>query len=135
MEQKRKNRAVIIGAIVLAVLIAGFAAVYFLVIEPPASGQKDITIRIIHSDKTEKTIDISTTAQYLRQALEEKDLVQGTESATGLYVTTVDGETADWDKYQQYWSISQNGEYLMTGVDSTPIKDGDQFELTFTEGS
>ncbi len=134
MERKMgKNRVIAIGAIVLTALIAVFVAVYFLVINPPVNGQKDIKVEIVHSDKTAKTIDISTTAEYLRQALEEKELVEGTESSTGLFIVTADGETADSDK-QEWWCLTQNGESLMTGVDSTPIKDGDKFEITFTVG-
>lgn len=132
-EKKKNNKKVIIGIIALVVLIAAFVAVYFLVIKPPVSGVKDITVEVVHSDKTEKTIDIKTDAEYLRKALEGKSLIQGTESATGLYVKTVDGETAD-DSKQQWWCFSENGQSLNTGVDSTPIKDGDKFEITFTTG-
>ncbi len=134
MERKQGNNKVIITvAIVLAVLIAVFTAVYFLFISPPAAGQKDIKVEIVHSDETVKTVDINTDAEFLRQALEESDLIQGTESSTGLFVLTVDGETVDGDK-QEWWCFTQGGEYLMTGVDSTPIKDGDKFEIVFTVG-
>lgn len=134
MERKMgKNRVIITGAIALVVLLAVFAAVYFLVINPPVSGQKDIKVEIVHSDKTVKTVDINTDAEYLRKALEEKKLVQGTESSTGLFVITVDGETADSEK-QEWWCFTKGGESLMTGVDATPIKDGDKFEITFTVG-
>lgn len=133
MEKAKSRKVIITGLIVLAALAAIFAAVYFLVLEKPVSGAKDITVEIVHSDKTVKTVEIKTTAQFLRQALEEKDLVQGTESATGLYVITTDGEKAD-DTQQQWWCFTKSGESLMTGVDATPIKDGDKFEITFTVG-
>ena len=133
MERKRKNRTIAIGAIMLTALIAVFVAVYFLVLNQPVSGQKDIKVEVVHSDKTAKTIDITTTAEYLGQALKEKGLVEGTESSTGLFIETADGETVDGDK-QEWWCLTQNGESLMTGVDSTPIKDGDKFEITFTVG-
>lgn len=131
--KKKNKKGIIIGAIVLVALIAAFLAVYFLAINPPAAGQKTITVEIVHSDKTTKTVEIKTDAQYLRQALEEKKLVQGTESSMGLLVTTVDGEKAD-DSKQQWWSFTQGGAFLNTGVDQTPIKDGDKFEITFTVG-
>jgi hypothetical protein len=134
MERKAgKNKKIIIGAIALAVLIAAFAAVYFLAIEKPVSGEKDIKVEVVHSDKAVKTFQINTDAQYLRQALEEKNLIQGTESALGLLVTTVDGETAD-DSKQEWWYFTKGGEYIATGIDKTPIKDGDKFEFTFTVG-
>lgn len=131
MNSNKKSLA--IGMIVLAVLIAAFAVVYFLVIEKPVIGKKEITVEIIHADKTQKTVEIGTDAEFLRQALEEKDLIEGTESASGLYVITVDGETAD-DTQQQWWCFTKGKEALMTGVDTIPIEDGDQFEITFTVG-
>jgi hypothetical protein len=129
----KSKKGIITGLIILVALIAAFVAVYFLVINPPVSGDKTITVEVVHADKTEKTVDITTDAEYLRQALEEKDLIQGTESATGLYVLTVDGETVD-ENNQEWWCFTQNGESLTTGVDTTPIKDGDHFEITFTVG-
>lgn len=131
--ERTKKRNIIIAAVVLVVLIAAFLAVYFLVIEPPVSGEKDITVDIIHADNSEKTIEINTDAEYLRQALEEEELIEGSESSAGFFVTAVDGEAADSEK-QEWWNFTQNGEYLMTGVDMTPIEDGDQFEIIFTVG-
>lgn len=46
---------------------------------------------------------------------------------------SVDGETVD-DANQEWWCLTKGGESLMTGADSTPIADGDQFELTLTVG-
>ena len=51
----------------------------------------------------------------------------------GLYVTTVDGVTAD-DGNQEWWCFTLNGETINTGVDTTPIADGDHFEITLTTG-
>lgn len=130
---KGNKRVLLIGLTVLVALAAVFAAVYFLVIEKPVVGEKDITVAIIHSDASEKTVKINTDAEFLRQALEEKDLIQGTESAYGLYVITVDNESVD-EAQQQWWCFTQDGQMLMTGVDTTPVSDGDKFEITFTVG-
>lgn len=129
----KNKKVIVISLIVLAALIAIFAAVYFLVINPPVSGDKTITVEIIHGDQTKKTMEINTDAEFLRQALEEKDLIEGTESDYGLFVLTVDGETVD-DTNQEWWCFTQSGETVMTGVDMTPIEDGDQFEITLTVG-
>ena len=51
----------------------------------------------------------------------------------GLFITTVDGETAD-DSKQQWWYITKGGEQVNSGADALPIADGDQFELTMMEG-
>lgn len=133
MERLKNRRGIIIGIAALVVLAAAFTSIYFLAIDKPVGGEKDITVEIVHSDETVKTIEINTDAEYLRQALEEKDLIEGTESSMGLYVITVDGETTD-DTQQQWWCFTQNGESMTTGVDTTPIEDGDNFEITFTVG-
>lgn len=133
MEKSKNRKGIIIAAAALLVLAAVFAGVYFLAIEKPVSGEKDITVEIIHSDKTVKSFGITTNAEYLGQALEGKDFVQGTKSAMGLLVTTADGEATDSAK-QEWWCLTQDGVSLTTGVDVTPIKDGDKFEFTFTVG-
>ena len=69
----------------------------------------------------------------VRGALEQEGLVQGDESEYGLFVTVVDGETADSEQ-QQWWCFTKGGEMLMTGVDDTPIADGEQYEITLTIG-
>ena len=134
MEQaKSKKKVIIVSAIVLVVLIAAFALIYALVINKPVEGQKALTVEIVFSETDSKTVEITTDAEYLRQALEEQNLISGTESETGLFVTTVDGVTAD-DSKQEWWCFTKGGETLMTGVDSTPIADGDTFEITLTTG-
>jgi hypothetical protein len=134
MEKMKSKKSIIAVLAALIVLAGAFVGVYFLAIEQPVSGDKTITVEIVHSDKTVKTVEITTNAEFLRQALEEKKLVQGTESAYGLFINTVDGETADWDNQQQYWCLTKNGEYLNDGVDTIVIKDGDKFEITLTVG-
>ncbi len=93
-----------------------------------------ITVHIVHSTGTEKEIVIYTRATTLREALEQEGLIEGTESGWGLYVVTVDGETAD-DTLQQWWCFNDGeGNMLSTGVDSTYIQNGDRYEIVFTTG-
>ena len=44
-----------------------------------------------------------------------------------------DGETAD-EGAQEWWKLTQGGEMINTSADTTPIADGDHFELTFMVG-
>jgi cell division protein YceG involved in septum cleavage len=135
MEKTKKNnkKAIITGVIILAVLIIAFSLVYAFALAKPAVGNKSIRVEIVQTDGAKKSIDIKTNAEYLRQALEEQKLIQGKESATGLYVLTVNGRTVD-EANKEWLCFTKNGEALMTGVDTTPIKDGDKFEITFTVG-
>ena len=94
---------------------------------------KSITVMVIHNDGSTKSFRINTSAENLRAACEEQNLIAGDESEYGLYVKTVDGETAD-DGAQEWWCLTKNGEMSMTGVDDTMIADGEQYEFTFTVG-
>ena len=78
-------------------------------------------------------LDYRTDLEYLGQVLVEDELIQGQEGQYGLFIETVDQETADSSR-QQWWCITKGGEQVNTSVDSTPIQDGDHFELTLKEG-
>lgn len=94
---------------------------------------KNITFTVVHKDGSKADFPISTTATNLRQALEEEGLISGEESSYGLFVTTVDGETAD-DSKEEWWCLTKGGEMWNYGVDDTEIQDGDAFEFTLTVG-
>lgn len=119
------------GALVLACLLA--AVLYIQTRPETAEGTKTIDVVVVHGDGTEAAFQYQTDAEYLGEVLVENELAEGTESAYGLFITTVDGETAD-DSLQQWWCITRSGEMLSTGADQTPIADGEQYELTLTEG-
>ena len=128
-----RTRAVFVrfSALFLAVLIAAMALTGCGKTETQA-GSKTITVDIVMSDGT-TTKTITTDAEYLRGALEQEKLVAGDESQYGLFVKTVNGYTVD-DSKQEWWCFTKGGEALFTGVDDTPIADGDKFEITLTVG-
>ena len=128
-----KKTKIFIAALLLLVLVA--AAVFFYVnnSQQAVAGAKTITVVVTHADESQKNFTIQTDAENLRGALEQEKLIEGSESEYGLFVTGVDGETAD-DSLQQWWCFTKGGETLMTGVDDTMIADGDQYEITLTTG-
>ena len=128
-----KTTKKLIAVIALLVLIAAAVLVYLRFAPAASAGDKAIAVAVIHGDGTQKDFSISTDAENLRAALEQEGLVQGEESQYGLFIQTVDGETAD-DAQQQWWCITQGGEQLTTGADDTVIADGDRYELTLTTG-
>ena len=78
--------------------------------------------------------EIHTDKEIVGEALEELGLILGEESPTGIYVKTVSGITADYDKDGTYWAFYVNGEYAQSGVDSTPIHEGDSFAFRVEKG-
>lgn len=132
-KQKSNKKIIAVVCVVLAVLVAAMALVYQFYGPSAEQGTKKITVDIVFAQGDTKTVKIKTDAEYLRGALEEEDLIKGSESAYGLFVTSVDGVEADSAK-EQWWCFTKNGEVLSTGVDTTPIRDGDKFEITLTTG-
>ena len=75
------------------------------------------------------TFTINTDKETLGDALIEHDLISGEEGQFGLYVKKVNGITADYDVDASYWGFYKDGEYMLTGVDTTVIADGEHYEL------
>ncbi len=127
-----QKRTLIAIFAVLAV-IAIFIACYAVFMPKGDAAAKDITVQIIHADGTESLWDISTNSENLRGALEEHDLIAGDDSGPTLFVTAVEGYTADMTN-EEWWCFTKDGEPMMTGVDDTVIADGDKYEITLTVG-
>ena len=102
--------------------------------ETPEDKRITITLEVVGPDGSSKEFVIKTDPENnLRKALEGEGLISGEEGAYGLYVKVVDGITADYDVDQSWWGLYKDGEMLMTGVDTTPIADGDHFELVYSK--
>ena len=127
-----KKRTILMISILVVLVLA--AALIWAANRPQAvQGSKTVTVEVFHGDGTEKTFVLHTDAENLRQACEEQKLIAGQESEYGLYVLTVDGETAD-ESVQQWWCITKGGEEHFFGVDDTAIQDGEQYEFTLKTG-
>ncbi len=96
----------------------------------------EITVTIAVTNKAGETTEqtITTKATTLADVLVESGIVEANYDDYGLYILTVNGETADYSVDQSYWALSKDGEYLMTGASSTNIADGEHYELVYTIG-
>lgn len=129
-----KNSKRILAVVLLLVAVAAALLLYQHFSPKPAEGAKAIEVTVVHGDESSKDFAIHTDAETLRGALEQEKLIEGTESEWGLYVLTVDGETAD-EAQQQWWCFNNGeGQMLETGVDSTMIQDGDSYEIVLKTG-
>ena len=81
------------------------------------------TFTVVGADGAETSWELTSDAKSVGEALLAQGLIEGEDSQYGLYVTTVNGITADWDKDQTYWAFYIDGEYAMTGVDATEINE------------
>ena len=128
-----KNKKTLLGVGILVVAVVALLAVYWFTRPQTEEGVKQITVQVYTDGQMLRKHEIRTTEEYLRGALEQEGLIAGEEQSAGFYVQTVDGVTAD-ESQEEWWCLTKGGESLTTGVDATPIADGDTFELTLTVG-
>lgn len=135
MEKRNSKTIMIAGTSIFILVVLIMALLYnnYKAKPDPSDGVKHIIAEVVLTDGSSKSYEIGTNAEYLREALESIDLIKGSESEFGLYVTTVDNITAN-DDNQEWWNFTLNGNSLNTGVDATPVNDGDHFEITLTTG-
>ena len=110
--QKRKT---LLAVVILVIVAAALVLVWRLTAPMGETGAKTVTVQVVHGDGTAKDFTLETDEAYLGPAL------------------VADGETAD-EGAQEWWKLTQGGEMINTSADTTPIADGDHFELTFMVG-
>ncbi len=94
---------------------------------------KTITVLVALPDEEAKEFVIATNADYLRQVLDQEELIEGQDSEFGFFITGVNGRIAQ-ESNQEWWCITKKGEQVFYGVDEIVLEDGDQYELTLTVG-
>lgn len=128
-----KKKSTIIAAVVLVLVVAAAGLLYMKFKPGTTAGEKEVEITVVHGDESQTAFTYDTDAEYLGEVMLERELVDGEKGEFGLFIKTADGETADESK-QQWWCITKGGEKVNTSADTTPIQDGDKFELTLKEG-
>ena len=95
-------------------------------------GSKTVTVEVKAGDD-KITFTVKTDKTKVGDALIEHNLIDGDESQYGLYVKKVNGIIADYDIDQSYWAFYTNGEYAMSGVDTTDIDESAVYKLEYTK--
>ena len=96
------------------------------------SGAKTLVVEVKVNEHI-VTFTIKTDKDTVGDALIEHNLISGEDGAYGMYVKVVNGMTADYDIDHTYWLFYINGEYGMTGVDTTKIAEGSVYQLVYTK--
>lgn len=92
-------------------------------------GEHVFELTVTDHNGSESYFHIHTDKETVGEALMELGLLEGDEGPYGLYVKTVNGITADFDKDGKYWAFYIDGEYATSGVDTTKIEEGKSYEL------
>ena len=94
--------------------------------------QVEFTVTGADGESTVFPLEV-TDGEKLSDALAEAGLISTEEAAAG-FVTTVNGETADWDKEKAWWCLTDAaGEMTTVGVSDIALHDGDSYAFTYTK--
>ena len=94
--------------------------------------QVEFTVTGADGESTVFPLEV-TDGEKLSDALAEAGLISTEEAAAG-FVTTVNGETADWDKEKAWWCLTDAaGEMTTVGVGDIALHDGDRYAFTYTK--
>ncbi len=130
------DKKLIIPLIALVAVAGLMAGIWFSTQNQPenpgtdAAG-KTFTLTVIHGDGSEKTFTITSTRQFLAEALLDEKLIEESDSP-GLYIV-VDGETADYNVDQSYWGFFVGEDYATEGMNTTVIQDGAVYKLVYSK--
>ena len=97
-------------------------------------GATAFTVEVQGADEKTVTFTVNTDEETVGAALLKLGVVSGEDSQYGLYVKSVNGETADYDADGTYWAFYVNGEYAMTGVDATTLEAGATYAFRVEKG-
>ena len=87
-------------------------------------GQTVFLFTVVDKDGMQSNFEIHTDKETVGDALLDLELISGEDSEYGLFVKEVNGITADYGVDQTYWAFYVDGEYAMSGVDTTVIEEG-----------
>ena len=130
----QKNKKLILAVIAIVAVVAAMVVIYVATRPETTVGSKTFTVEVVHSDGTSKTFTYHTDVEYLGEVLLAEGLIAGHATQFGLYIDTVDGEDAIYEKDGSYWALYEGDEYAPQGIDQTPIADGGAFSLIYTVG-
>ena len=92
-------------------------------------GNKQFMLTVTDAEGNTSAFAVRTEEETVGAALLRLDIIEGENGPYGLYIKTVNGIRADFDKDGVYWAFYENGEYAMAGADMTPITDGADYAL------
>lgn len=100
-----------------------------------SEAQAAVEFTVTGADGTSSTVTLQVTdGEKLSDALAEAGIISQEEADAG-FVTTVNGETADYNKDQAWWCLTDGtGEMTTVGVADITLHDGDSYAFTYTKG-
>lgn len=95
------------------------------------TGEKKVQVTVKVGENS-VVFTLHTDKETLEEALTEHQLISGEQGMYGMYVKTVNGIEADYEKHQAYWGLFRDGASMQTGVSGENISGGETYELVYT---
>ena len=151
MNTLHKFAALTLSAVLSVCLLAGCGASASSTASSAASSVASSVAasEVASSAETQATVEFTVTAadgsvssvllnvtdgEKLSTALAKAGIISQEEADAG-FVTTVNGETADYNKDQAWWCLTDAaGEMTTVGVADIELHDGDSYAFTYTKG-
>jgi len=149
MNTLHKFAVLTLSAVLTVCLLAGCGASASSTASSAASSVASSVAASAAASKAQATVEFIVTAadgsvssvllnvtdgEKLSTALAEAGIISQEEADAG-FVTTVNGETADYDKDQAWWCLTDAaGEMTTVGVADIELHDGDSYAFTYTKG-
>ena len=130
----KQKKLLAVGVVFFCVLAAMMGLIWHTSRPAAETGDKRVTVEVIHSDGSEKSFTYQTDLEYLGELLASEGLISGSEGEYGLFVDTVNGEKADYSIDSGWWQLTCNGEDAQTGADGVVLHDGDIYTWTYMIG-
>jgi len=92
-------------------------------------GKTKFGLTVTDNNGESTDFEILTDEKTVGDALLKLGLISGEKSDYGLYIKTVNGIVADYDKDKTYWAFYIDGQYASSGADQTEIESGKTYEL------
>ena len=135
--KNKKTLYSVIGSILAIAIMFGLYKAF----GPKAqSGSKSVTVEVVDDKGDIKAYGEKTDAEFLKEVMDEISKTtdfsyEGTDSEYGLYITAINGITADYNSDGAYWAIYVNDEYGMYGADQQPVADGDKYSFVYEKAN
>lgn len=97
--------------------------------ETIGKGETSFSLEIVNKKGEKITAVVNTNETTIGKALLDLNIIAGENADYGLYIKSVGGTTLDFEKDGYYWAFYIDGEYALSGVDTTEIEPNKVYTL------